>query len=127
MSLGYVDHQQIELLGPGDNTDLYTQKIPADGSFALHHVGIAQPGMARTKQALAAAGYPPVVEIGMRIGPFYSVDVAYFDTRDELGFYVEVLDFTAFGKPAPLTEKLISRIARLQRLFRKKQSNGEGS
>jgi hypothetical protein len=126
MSLGYVEHQQVELLGPGEITDLYTQKIPADGSFALHHVGIAQPGMSRIKRALADAGYPPVVEIGMRIGPLYSVDVAYFDTRDELGFYVEILDFMAFGKPAPLGEKLISRIARTQGLFRKKYSNEEG-
>jgi hypothetical protein len=126
MSLGYVDHQQIELLGPGQNTNLYTEKIPTDGSFALHHVGIAQLGMGRAKPALADAGYPVVVEIGMRIGPIYSVDVAYFDTRDELGFYLEILEFTAFGRHAPLTEKLVSRIAGLQRLLRRSGPKQEG-
>ena len=66
MSLGYVEHEQIELLGPGENTTLYREKIPADGSFALHHVGIAQLGLDRVHAALTAAGYPPVVRIGMR-------------------------------------------------------------
>ena len=126
MALGYVDHQQIELLGPGQNTNFYAQKIPTDGSFALHHVGIAQLGMGRAKPALADAGYPVVVEIGMRIGPIYSVDVAYFDTRDELGFYLEILEFTAFGRHAPLTEKLVSRIAGLQRLLRRSGPKQEG-
>jgi hypothetical protein len=123
MALGYIDHQQIELLGPGENTNLYAEKIPSDGSFALHHVGIAQLGMSRIKPALTDAGFATVVEIGMRIGPIYSVDVAYFDTRDELGFYLEILEFTAFGKHRPLTEGLISRIGRMQRLFRRSRSD----
>lgn len=123
MALGYVEHQQIELLGPGENTNLYKEKIPADGCFALHHVGIAQLGMSRVKPALTDAGYPPVVEIGLRIGPLYSVDVAYFDTRDELGFYLEILEFEMLGRHAPLTEKLISRIGRLQRPFRRNHAN----
>lgn len=118
MALGYVEHQQIELLGPGENTDLYREKIPADGRFALHHVGIAQPEMSPAKTALTDAGFAPIVEIGMRIGPIYSVDVAYFDTRDELGFYVEILEFRAFGRHAPLGEALVSRLGRLQGLFR---------
>ena len=122
MALGYVDHQQIELLGPGENTNLYTEKIPADGSFALHHVGIAQLGMDRVKPALADAGFPPVVELGMRIGPLYSVAVTYFDARDELGFYLEILEFTMFGRHAPLTEGLVSRIARAQRVLRARPS-----
>jgi hypothetical protein len=119
MALGYIEHQQIELLGPGENTDLYREKIPADGGFALHHVGITQLGMHRVKPALAEAGFAAVVELGMRIGPIYSVDVAYFDTRDELGFYLEILEFKTFGRHSPLTEKLVSRIGRLQRPFRR--------
>jgi hypothetical protein len=122
MALGYVDHQQIELLGPGENTDFYREKVPSDGSFALHHVGIAQPGLAGARRALEQAGFPPVVEIGMRIGPLYTVDVVYFETRDELGFYLEILQFKAFGRHAPLTEGLVSTIGRLQRRFRSTQS-----
>ena len=115
----------LELLGPGENTDLYREKIPADGGFALHHVGITQLGMHRVKPALAEAGFAAVVELGMRIGPIYSVDVAYFDTRDELGFYLEILEFKTFGRHSPLTEKLVSRIGRLQRPFRRKGSREE--
>jgi hypothetical protein len=125
MALGYLDHQQVELIGPGENTHFYDEKIPSDGSFALHHVGIAQLGMNRVKAALTAAGFDSVVEIGMRIGPLYSVDVAYFDTRDELGFYLEILEFKSFGRHAPLLEGLISRIGRLQRLLRGSRPSGK--
>lgn len=117
MALGYVEHQQIELLGPGRNTDFYAEKIPSDGSFALHHVAVAQLGLARLETALTDAGYPPVAEIGLRIGPIYSVDVAYFETRDELGFYLEVLEYKLLGRHSPLTENLISRVGHLQHRF----------
>lgn len=125
MALGYVDHEQVELLGAGTNTNHYADKIPSDGGFALHHVAIAQLGMSEAKPALSAAGYPPVVEIGMRIGSIYTVDVAYFDTRDELGFYLEILEFTRFGKHAPLTESLVSRIGKIQRALRRKNFGGK--
>jgi len=53
----------------------------------------------------------------LRIPPFYSGEVAYFETRDELGFYLGSLDFESFGRPAPPTKTLVSRIARVQGLF----------
>jgi hypothetical protein len=115
VALGYCEKQQVELLGPGSNTDLYAEKIPADGGFALHHVGIAQLGLAASRRAFAEAGIEAVVELGMNFGPLYSIDVAYFDTRDELGFYVELLEFRSFGRHLPLGEGLISAVGGLQR------------
>jgi hypothetical protein len=117
LALGYCAGQQIELLGPGENTRLYAERIPADGGFALHHVGIAQLGLEASRLAFQKAGIETAVEMGIRIGPLYSVDVAYYDTRDALGFYVELFEFRSFGRHAPLTEGLISRLARLQRLL----------
>ena len=38
MAMGYSDGEQIEILGAGHNTQLYSETIPADGSIALHHV-----------------------------------------------------------------------------------------
>ncbi len=118
-ALGYVDHQQIELLGHGTHTDVYSEKIPADGSLALHHVGIHQLGIERVRGELAAAGYERVVDIHMAIGPFYSVDVSYFDTRDELGVHLEILQFVRFGRHAPLAERTITNLGRLQQPFRR--------
>jgi hypothetical protein len=119
IALGYCAGQQLELLGPGENTDFYREKIPADGGFALHHVGIAQLGLGASRRAFADAGIPAVVEMGIRLGPFYSVDVAY--TRDELGFYVELLEFRTLARHTPPSEKLVSSLARLQRRFRRSQ------
>jgi hypothetical protein len=104
IALGYCAGQQIELLGPGENTHFYAEKIPADGGFALHHVGIAQLGLENTRRAFAEAGVEAVVEMGMKVGPFYSVDVAYYDTRDEIGFYLELLEFRALGGHTPFSE-----------------------
>jgi hypothetical protein len=124
VALGYCANQQIELLGPGTNTDLYAEKIPADGGFALHHVGIAQLGLAASRRAFAEAGIEAVVELGLRIGPLYSIEGAYYDTRDELGFYVELLEFRSFGRHVPLGEGLISAIGGLQRRLRRRRTVG---
>jgi hypothetical protein len=121
VAMGYCASQQIELLGPATNTDFYAEKIPADGGFALHHVGIAQLGLAASRCAFADAGIEAAVEMGFKVGPFYSVDV---DTRDELGFYVELLEFRSFGRHVPLGEGLISTIGGLQRRLRRRSAVG---
>ena len=120
VALGYCAGQQIELLGPGTNTNHYAEKIPADGGFALHHVGIAQPGLEASRRAFAAAGIEAAVELGMKIGPLYSLEGAYYDTRDELGFYVELLEFRSFGRHVPPTEGMISWLGGLQRRLRRR-------
>lgn len=117
MALGYAGGQQIELLGSGQGTDFYAEKIPTDGAAALHHVGIAHLGLGASRRAFREAGIETATEMGLRIGPLYSVDVAYFDTRDELGFYVELLEFRTLGRHTPFSERMITRLARLQRRF----------
>ncbi len=118
MALGYCAGQQIELLGPGRNTDFYAEKIPPDGGFALHHVGIVQLGLEASRRAFAEAGIEVAIELGLSLGPFYSVDVAYYDTRGELGFYVELLEFRSLGRSTPPTEPLVATLARLMRPLR---------
>lgn len=121
-ALGYVEHQQIEILGHGTHTDIYSEKIPEDGSLALHHVGIHQLGIERVRADLAAAGFEAAVDIHMAIGSLYTVDVTYFDTRDELGVYLEVLQFLRFGRHAPLAERTITNLGRLQQPFRRRRA-----
>ncbi|MDJ0848939.1 MAG: VOC family protein [Myxococcota bacterium] len=118
VALGYCAGQQIELLGPGKGTGFYAERIPPDGGFALHHVGIFQHDLGPSRRAFAEAGIDVAVELGLSLGPLYSVDVAYFDTRSELGCYVELLEFRALGRSKPPTEALVSALARLQRPLR---------
>ena len=117
MALGYSDDEQIELLGPGVNTRFYLDAIPEDGALALHHVCCNQNNIEELKKLLPEAGYPLHLEGGVNIG-LLSTYFAYFDTRDELGFFLEIAQYRLLGKHRPPTEKFISRLASLQRRFK---------
>ena len=116
MAMGYTGREQIELLGPGVNTDFYRDAIPADGALTLHHVCCMQNDLQRLRRELPAAGYPLYLEGGINIG-LLSTHFAYFDTRDELGVWLEVAQYRLLGRHRPPTEPFISRLARLQRRF----------
>ncbi len=123
MSMGYVGAEQIEVLGAGENTDFYTAKIPADGSLTLHHACCFENNIEELKQTLPAAGYPLYLEGGVNMG-FLSTYFAYFDTREELGLWLEIGQYRLLGRHRPPTEKFITRLAGLQRRFGSKEESG---
>ena len=114
MGMGYVGDQQIEVLGAGENTQFYTDAIPADGSLTLHHVCCMQNNILELKETLPAAGYPLYLEGGVNMG-ILSTYFAYFDTRERLGFWLEIAQYRLLGRHKPPTEAFITRLARLQR------------
>ena len=114
MAMGYTGEEQIELLGPGRNTRFYLDAIPADGSLTLHHVCCNQNNLGQLKRALPAAGYPLYLEGGINIG-LLSTHFAYFDTREELGIWLEVAQYRLLGRHKPPTRAFITSLARLQR------------
>ncbi len=114
MAMGYTEQEQIELLGPGENTRFYTDAIPDDGALTLHHVCCNQNDLGRLKQELPRAGFPLYLEGGIHVG-LLSTHFAYFDTRDQLGFWLEIAQYRLLGRHRPPTEAFISRLARLQR------------
>lgn len=116
MAMGYTDDGQIELLGPGENTDFYRDAIPADGALTLHHACCLQNNIEELKQVLPAAGYPLYLEGGINLG-LISTHFAYFDAREELGIWLEIAQYRVLGRHRPPTEAFISRLARLQRRF----------
>ena len=116
MGMGYVGDQQIEVLGAGENTQFYTDAIPADGSLTLHHVCCMQNNILELKETLPAAGYPLYLEGGVNMG-ILSTYFAYFDTRERLGFWLEIAQYRLLGRHKPPTEAFITRLARLQRRF----------
>ena len=119
MAMGYSDHQQIELLGPGSGTGLYRDRIPCDGSMALHHVCIFQHGIAKLQRRLNASGFDTVVSGHAGINKLLTTRFMYFDTREELGFYLELAEYEVLGRHAPPGEGLISGIGKLQRWLRR--------
>ena len=117
LALGYQGDDQIEVLGAGEGTDIYAPAIPDDGSLGFHHVGIFQAELDAISQRLGSAGYPNVVRGGLHLG-IYSTQFAYFDTRDELGCYLEVVEFKLLGDHSPPGKGVIEGLAKLMRRFR---------
>jgi hypothetical protein len=97
VALGYAGDRQVEFLGPGLGTEHYSEAL-RNTDVAFHHVGIYQNGMPDIAARLEAAGYPEVVRGGIQIGKALSFDFRYFDSREALGIYLEVQDFTYFGR-----------------------------
>ncbi len=116
MAMGYTGADQIELLGPGQGTRFYLDDIDPEGSLRLHHVCCFENNLAELKQRLPAAGFPLYLEGGINIG-LLSTYFAYFDTRETLGFWLEIAQYRLLGRHQPPTEAFISRLARLQRRF----------
>ena len=109
-----LSKDSILFLGPGENTRFYLDKIPADGSIALHHVCVYQTGIAKLEQKLNAAGYPTALSGHTGIPGVFTTRFKYFDTREVLGFYLEITEYKLFGMSAVPGERIISTIARLQ-------------
>ncbi len=97
VALGYAGDRQVEFLGPGRGTEHYTRAL-VDTDIAFHHVGIYQNGMTQLAKNITDAGYPEVVRGGVSFGKALSFDFRYFDSRADLGIYLEVQDFSYFGR-----------------------------
>jgi len=119
MALGYSNGQQIELLGEGRNIDIYKEKIPADGSIALHHVCIFQDDIVELERRLNDAGYVTAGSGYIGLSGLYSTTVRYIDTRESLGIYLEMVEYRMLGRHSPPGEKIITGIAKLQKRFAK--------
>ena len=97
VALGYAGDRQVEFLGPGHGTEHYSRALQ-DTDIAFHHVGIYQNGMSTIAPRLEAAGYPEIVRGGVTLGKTLSFDFRYFDSRAAFGIYLEIQDFSYFGR-----------------------------
>ena len=119
LALGYSNGQEIELLGPGQNTHFYTDRIPADGGIALHHICIFQDDILELERRLNDAGFETAGAGHIGVKGLYTTRFRYLDTRDALGFYLELAEYKLLGRHSPPGEKTISFLARLQKRFGK--------
>ena len=115
VALGYAGDRQIEFLGPGRGTEHYSRAL-RDTDIAFHHVGIYQRGMNELAANTTNAGHPEVVRGGVTLGKALPFDFRYFDSRDALGIYLEVQDFSYFGRELSIEPALRGYAALKQRL-----------
>jgi hypothetical protein len=118
LAIGYSDTEQIEVLGAGTGTDFYSDRIASDVALTLHHVGMFQLDVADSAERLNLAGYQTAVEGGIGLG-IYSTRFAYFDTRAELGFYLEIVAFEFLGRHVPPGPTAIANLARVSGWIRR--------
>ena len=119
LALGYTNAQEIELLGPGQNTTFYSDKIPADGSIGLHHACIFQDNIFEKERRLNDAGYPTAGSGHIGVTGIYTTRIRYIDTREIFGFYIELVEYKMLGMHSPPGEKIITFLAKLQKRFGK--------
>mgnify|MGYP001823858381 CR=1 FL=1 len=116
MAMGYVGDEQIELLGPGQGTDFYREAIPESGALTLHHVCCFQNNIDEMLERLPQAGYPVALQGESKAGPVWT-RFAYFDTRKDLGLFLEITQYRLFGRHFPPGRRMITSMAKLQQRF----------
>ncbi len=84
--------------------------------FGIHPAG--QNGSDEIERVLNAAGFSTAVSGGVRFGSVLGFEFKYFDTRDELGIYLELLDFWYMGEKQIGIRKPIELFAGLKRKLR---------
>ena len=112
VALGYAGDRQVEFLGPGHGTEHYSRALQ-DTDIAFHHVGIYQYGMDELAANITDAGYPEVVRGGVILGKAISFDFRYFDSRHDLGIYLEVQDFSILNREISI-EPILRGYAKLK-------------
>ena len=97
VALGYAGDRQVEFLGPGHGTQHYAREL-VDKDVVFHHVGVYQYGMDELAKNITGAWYPEVVRGGVSYVKGLSFDFRYFDSRADLGIYLEVQDFRLLNR-----------------------------
>ncbi len=81
---------QIELVQPLRGPSIYDEFVEARG-FGLHHVGVIVEELAPSAASMSAAGYE-LIQSGAGYGLDGDGGYAYFDTEDDLGMLVEIIE-----------------------------------
>jgi hypothetical protein len=111
-ALGYAEDHQVEFLGPCNGTSFYSDALQGREN-TLHHIGIYQNGSDEIEERLNKDGIKTAVTGGVVIGKLLGFEFKYFDTRDELGCYLELLDFRMLNGIQISVETPVKELARL--------------
>lgn len=92
---------QYELIEPVSGPSIHAEWL-RDRGGGFHHVGYVVESLDHTTAEMEAAGYPAVARIHS-FGADGDGEAAYFDTVEELGFYVEAVVPPAQMPPVEFT------------------------
>jgi catechol 2,3-dioxygenase-like lactoylglutathione lyase family enzyme len=81
---------QFELIEPGEGPSIHEDWLNERGE-GLHHVGVIVESVAATVTRMTQAGYA-VIQAGAGFGAKKDGAYAYFDTQDDLGLVLEVVE-----------------------------------
>lgn len=112
-ALGYAGDSQLEFLGPGEGTTFYSEALTVADTI-LHHIGVYQNESEKLEQRLNKSGYKTVISGGVSLGSLFGVKFKYFDTRNDLGCYLEILDFYVLGKISIPVRTPVEMLAKLR-------------
>ncbi len=115
-ALGYAGEHQVEFLGPGQGTTFYSDALQGQ-EHVLHHVGIYQNGSREIEQQFHREGIRTAVTGGVCIGNLLGFEFKYFDTRNEIGCYLELLDFRMLNGIQISVDTPVKQLARLHSLL----------
>lgn len=91
IALAQFNGVQIELIQPHDaQNSVFTDRFPdgwPSGDDGFHHIGLISNDFENSCEKLIADGYQKTMW-----GDFGGYRFAYFDTREKLGFYLEVFE-----------------------------------
>jgi catechol 2,3-dioxygenase-like lactoylglutathione lyase family enzyme len=82
---------QVEFLQPLKGDSVYREFLDLNPAGGLHHFGFVVPDIGATIAAFAAAGIEPVFH-GGGYGRAEDGAFAYFDTTEQLGYWVEAIE-----------------------------------
>ncbi|MDX1435912.1 MAG: VOC family protein [Anaerolineales bacterium] len=112
LAVGFSGGLQIELLvGTSVEENPYSRHITDEGE-GLHHLGFFTSKFDRSVQQLRDAGVPSVLSGRFKTKGGGSVRFEYFDTRDNFGTTIELVDVTLYGIRFPQTDFMM-RVAAL--------------
>jgi catechol 2,3-dioxygenase-like lactoylglutathione lyase family enzyme len=112
--LGIAYHQgfELELLEPGEGSDIYRHKLDQEGRIIIHHLGFLVRDVDEWANKLEAQGSPVWVRGRINV-VLLKIEFAYMDTVDKAGIIIEFISYRILGlnlAPAPGLIHLLGRL-----------------
>lgn len=87
VAMASAGHMNIEFIQPKDDHPSVYREIRDTAGFGFHHIGVASTDFEKEMQAMEAKGYELAFKARVPSGDW----VAYYDTKGELPFFIELM------------------------------------
>ncbi len=122
LGIAYHEGFELELLGPGEGSDIYRHKLDPEGRIVVHHLGFLVKDVDEWRNRFEADGLKTWVYGRINIGPL-KVGFAYMDTVEAAGTIIEFISYRLLGLNLAPAPGLIHLLGRLQKWTGKRSIN----